>query len=153
MRSFSRIIHWSLSLILCFSYLLISMLHPCKASPIKKTHKQTNKYITKQSIENISSWKLECAPVCTTLYPFLHTFSLVTVHWNESLFRLEGSGFCDTISVGSLPRLHPVILCCSVSWRSCSLGLAGPILFRCLNISQMMYNLGVGQLKAHSWDC
>jgi hypothetical protein len=48
--------------------------------------------------------------LCPTAYPSVHTSSLANVHCNESLVWFEISGFCDTISVGSLPGLLWVLL-------------------------------------------
>ena len=58
-----------------------------------------------------SPWKLVCATVFHTIYPFAHTALLTNIHCNESSSWLETSDFCYTINTGSsLGLLSDILL-------------------------------------------
>ena len=84
----------------------------------------------KQSIENISLWKLWCVPVRPTVYPFVHTSSLAKVHCNESLVWFQAFGYCHTFNLRSPVWTllgYPVAALCTPG-RSCTFGAVEPVL-------------------------
>jgi hypothetical protein len=60
-----------------------------------------------------------------TVYPFVHTSSLINVHCNESLVLFEASSFCYTINAGSSPDSSWIFCCSPVPLRSRSFASAG----------------------------
>ena len=79
--------------------------------------RKTNKI--KQTIENISSCKLQCVTLYTTIYPSIHTSSLIaTSHWSGSRPLASATpSILDPHQDSS-----QISCCCPVSWRPCSFG-------------------------------
>ena len=79
-----------------FSAPLISTIH--LQSPLKQTKHRKRSQCGSCSMS-----------VCPIIYPSAHISSLANIHCNQSLVCFEILVFCDTINIGSLVGLLPVI--------------------------------------------
>lgn len=116
------------------TYLPISLHLPSALVLLPIQVKTKRKAKTKQKQRNeknekrgILSWKLLCGRLRHTVYPFVCSSLLTSVHRHEAVLMglAQGLGFCCTSTVGSCWHCSWLSCFCFVSWRSCCFGSRG----------------------------